>query len=181
MSSQHSTAWNSTIVLQLTHLTKLFLPSGSGCKRAGSETAPGIGGGAGAAEAPGHTEVMKQLLPCSSSHKPDCVGPEEFNTFIKKVLPLPCEGLGEQGLIPNHFWCLRCLHLVVETNQASTWQNLCTQTTIWAVFGTEALSRTNMNLDPCRLLLQAGGQSQRIITQGLGKARPAGLNREGST
>lgn len=30
---------------------------------------------------------------------------------------------------------------------------------LWAVFGTEALSRTRINLDPCRCLLGAGGQS----------------------
>lgn len=46
-----------------------------------------------------------------------------------------------------------------ETNQTPTCQNLFPQTTIWAVFGTEALSRTHVNLDPCRCLLGAGGWS----------------------
>lgn len=40
----------------------------------------------------------------------------------------------------------------METNQAPTWQNLFTQTTIQAVFSTENLSRTCMTLDPCRHL-----------------------------
>lgn len=62
---------------------------------------------------------------------------------------------------------LPVLEVLAAGGLASTWRQIkhqvgktfFSQTTVQAVFGAEALSRTHMKLDPCRRLFGARGQS----------------------